>query len=208
MYTDERGNGMEDKEIVSLYFARNDKAIAETSIKYKAYCMTVAVNILENSQDAEECVNDAFHKVWNSIPPASPENFRTYIGKIVRNLSFDRFRKSTSKKRGSGKTAVVLDELSEIVSGENSSETEMPSRDRGGGGSAGGGDSASIAYNLSYLTELQNRISGAMTKGELPFVESENKIEVVVNTNDEAQLVKVLQLDETGGAIIFVYVEE
>lgn len=116
---------MEDKDIVSLYFERNDNAITETSVKYRAYCMTVAVNILENSQDAEECVNDALHKVWNSIPPASPENLRTYIGKIVRNLSFDRFRKSTAKKRGKGEIAAVLDELSEIVSGKNTPETEV-----------------------------------------------------------------------------------
>lgn len=120
---------MEDKEIVSLYFERNDKAITETSLKYKSYCMTVAVNILENSQDAEECVNDAFHKVWNSIPPAAPENLRAYIGKIVRNLSFDLFRKKTSEKRGKGETVIVLDELSEIVSGKNTPESEIDGKE-------------------------------------------------------------------------------
>lgn len=116
---------MNDNEIIRLYFDRNDKAITETSIKYKSYCMTVAVNILGNSSDAEECLNDALHKVWNSIPPNCPENLRTYIGKIIRNLSFDRFRESTAKKRGKGETTAILDELSEIVSGKSSPETEI-----------------------------------------------------------------------------------
>ena len=84
----------------------------------------------------------------------------------------------------------------------------------GGGGSASGGSSVSGTYTLSYLTELENQILETMEKGELPFVvsvtlaEAENRVEVVVNTNDETQLAKVRQLDEKGGYIKFVYIEE
>lgn len=116
---------MEDREIVGLYFDRDMRAIEETSAKYRNYCTAVAVNILGNSEDAEECLNDALHSAWNSIPPQKPENLRTYIGKIVRNLSFDRYRKNNSQKRGGGEIAFVLDELSEIVSGKDTPEMEI-----------------------------------------------------------------------------------
>lgn len=120
---------MNDREIVRLYFDRDVRAIEETAAKYRNYCISVATNILQNSEDAEECLNDALHKTWNSIPPNRPENLRTYIGKIVRNLSFDRFRKNNSEKRGGGEMGVVLDELSEIVSGKDTPETEIDKRE-------------------------------------------------------------------------------
>ncbi len=116
---------MDDREIVGLYFDRDMRAIEETSSKYRNYCTSVAMNILGNSEDAEECLNDALHSVWNSIPPQKPENLRTYIGRIVRNLSFDRYRKSSAKKRGGGEIPAVLDELFEIVSGKDTPETEI-----------------------------------------------------------------------------------
>ncbi len=116
---------MDDKEIVRLYFDRDVRAIEETAAKYRNYCIFVAINILQNSEDAEECLNDALHSVWNSIPPKRPENLRTYIGKIVRNLSFDRYRKNNSEKRGKGDIKAVLDEISEIVSGKDTPEAEI-----------------------------------------------------------------------------------
>ena len=123
---------MDDREIIRLYFDRDMHAIEETSSKYRNYCTSVAVNILGSHEDAEECLNDALHSVWNSIPPQKPENLRTYIGKIVRNLSFDRYRKTNAKKRGGGETSVVLDELSEIVSGKDTPETEIDKKELAG----------------------------------------------------------------------------
>lgn len=120
---------MDDREIVKLYFDRNIRAIEETTEKYRSYLATVAMNILGNCEDAEECLNDALHKTWNSIPPNRPENLRTYIGKIVRNLSFDRYRKNNSEKRGCGEIGIVLDELSEIVSGKDTPETEIDKKE-------------------------------------------------------------------------------
>ena len=116
---------MNDKDIVRLFFDRNPDALAEFSKKYGSYCNTIAKNILGSNEDAAECVNDAYHKLWNSIPPERPENLAAYIGKIVRNLSFDKYKHLTAEKRGGGNINIVLDELSEIVSGNESVEQEI-----------------------------------------------------------------------------------
>ena len=78
---------MEDRDIINLYWQRNQDAINETASKYGAYCKSIAKNILENNEEAEECVNDTYLKTWNSIPPHSPNILRTYLGKITRHLS-------------------------------------------------------------------------------------------------------------------------
>ena len=106
---------MQDRDIVALYIARDEQAIVQTQETYGAYCRTVAVHLLSNDADAEECVNDAFLRVWNAIPPAHPQNLRTYLAKIVRRLAFDRFKAQTADKRGGGELPLVLDELSECI---------------------------------------------------------------------------------------------
>lgn len=83
---------MEDSEIIALYFARDEQAIRETADKYGGFCESVAMGILGNHQDAEECVSDTYLRVWNSIPPKRPTAFKAFLGKITRNLSIDRLR--------------------------------------------------------------------------------------------------------------------
>ncbi len=122
---------MDDREIVQLYFDRNPVAIQETVRKYKNYCTYIAKNILGNDQDAEECVNDAFHNTWNSIPPKKPENLGAYIGKITRHLSFDYYRRAHTEKRGKGELTIVLDELKECVSGKETPEQEIDRKELG-----------------------------------------------------------------------------
>lgn len=115
---------MEDKEIVQLYFDRNRQAIAETSEKYGRYCTAIAVNILNSREDAEECVNDTYLNAWNCIPPRRPKMLSTFLGKLVRNLSFNRFKAAHSDKRGGYELPLILDELGEIVSDEASVEDD------------------------------------------------------------------------------------
>ena len=74
---------MEDEAIIKLFFSRSERAVAELSEKYQKLCMKVAVNILGNMQDAEECVNDAYLGVWNTVPPQKPENLTAFLCKIV-----------------------------------------------------------------------------------------------------------------------------
>lgn len=120
---------MKDKEIVALYFQRSDQAIMETSRKYGAYCRSIAGNILQNDADADECVNDAYLGAWNSIPPNSPANLATYLGKLTRRISLQRWRANRSLKRGGGETALALDELEECIPSSYTVEKELEQKE-------------------------------------------------------------------------------
>ena len=80
------------------------------------------MNILGNKQDAEECVNDTYLSTWNSVPPHRPNNLRAFLGKITRNLSFNRYKYNRTGKRGGGELSMVLQELSDLVSGKDDVE--------------------------------------------------------------------------------------
>ncbi len=108
---------MEDKQIIELYLARREEAIAETQTKYGHYCQAIAERILLSFQDAEECVNDTYGKAWNSIPPTIPNCLRTFLGTITRRLAIDRYHYNTAVKRNDNMT-LALEELGDCISGE------------------------------------------------------------------------------------------
>lgn len=110
-----------DEQIVDLYFARSEEAIAETSKKYGAYIRKIAMNVLGNFEDTIECENDTYMAVWNAIPPNRPLSFPAFAGKIARNLALNKFEYNIAKKRNN-KFSVVLDELEECISGKESVE--------------------------------------------------------------------------------------
>lgn len=105
---------MDDKQIIHLFFERSEQAITELSQKYGLLCFQVADNILNDHQDAEECVNDAYLGAWNSIPPQSPDPLRSYICRIVRNCSLKKLRTNSAIKRGS-QFEVSLSELEDCI---------------------------------------------------------------------------------------------
>jgi len=107
---------MEDRAIVDLYWSRDPEAIRQTGEKYGNYCWTVARNILADSRDAEECVNDTWLNAWNAMPDDRPGLLAPFLGKITRNLAFNRYRSGRAEKRGGGELPLVLDELAECVS--------------------------------------------------------------------------------------------
>lgn len=108
---------LKDDEIVELFWQRCEEAIVEAEDKYSKYCLSIAFGILQSKEDAEECVNDTFEKLWHAIPPARPAVLRTFIGKITRNLSLNILEKANAEKRGSGQVPLALSELEECVSG-------------------------------------------------------------------------------------------
>lgn len=116
---------MDDNKIVELFFNRDEEAIKKTQEKYGAYCYTIAFNILNDEADSKECENDTYMKAWNLIPPKKPEILSTFLGKLTRNIAIDRYRKAHSLKRGAGEAQEVLDELGEIVSGNDSLEASI-----------------------------------------------------------------------------------
>ena len=108
---------MDDEKIIELYWSRSESALRETETKYRSYLMTVARNILQDEEDAAECVNDALLAAWNTIPPSRPEMLQTYLGKLVRNSALDRWRRAKTEKRGNGNVTEALEELAELSDG-------------------------------------------------------------------------------------------
>ena len=119
---------MEDKQIIDLYWARSESAIAETDRKYGKLCRRIAFNILNNFQDSEECVSDTYLKTWSVIPPKRPVKLSAFLGKITRNLAINRYEKAAAEKRGGGEVPVALDELAECIPDPNSVERAVDNR--------------------------------------------------------------------------------
>lgn len=113
---------MDDKQILDLYWERSEAAISETSKKYGKYCRYIASNILHNDEDSEECVNDTYLRAWNSIPPNRPSVLKTFLGKITRNLSLDRYELLNAKKRNGGQMSLIFDEIQECIPSLDSTE--------------------------------------------------------------------------------------
>lgn len=108
---------MEDKDIIALYWRRDEDAIIKTGEKYGAYLMKIADNILKDLRDSEESVNDTYLRAWNSMPPNRPDVLKLYLGRITRGVAIDIFRRRSSKKRLGSQYAVSLEELGDCVSG-------------------------------------------------------------------------------------------
>ena len=115
---------MEDSKIIELFFARSEQAINELASKYGATCKRIAMNILKNDSDAEECVNDAYLGAWNTIPPQRPDPLLAYIGRIVRNISITRYHANTASKRNSYYDT-TLTELEDCLSDPHSPIDDM-----------------------------------------------------------------------------------
>ena len=120
---------MDDKQIVDLYWARSERAIEETERKFGGYCRTVSYNILGNTADAEECVNDTWLKAWNSMPTHRPSLLAPYLGKLTRWLSLTRLRENNSLRRGGGELPLALDELAETLASGADTEGELELRE-------------------------------------------------------------------------------
>lgn len=116
---------MDDVSIVQLFWNRSEKAISEVAKKYGRFCMTIARNILGNPEDSEECVNDAYLSLWNTIPPKKPSVLPPFLGRITRNLALNLYKKNHAEKRGGGEFPLVLEELSEVIAGSDSADSEL-----------------------------------------------------------------------------------
>lgn len=108
---------MEDSKIIDLYWDRDQNAIVRSQEKYGRYCSRIAGNILRSREDCEECVNDTWLRAWNAMPAERPDILSAFLGAITRNLSLDRYRRNTSKKRGSGEITYIFDEMQDCIGG-------------------------------------------------------------------------------------------
>ncbi len=117
---------MQDCEIISLFFDRDEDAIKETSKKYGTELLRIAKNITLDDRDAEECINDTYLAAWNAIPPERPLSLFAYLARIVRNRSCTAVETKTRKKRTSV-TVELSNELIECLPSAASIEKELES---------------------------------------------------------------------------------
>lgn len=122
---------MEDEQIIALLEARSELGLAAAKARYEPYLTAIARRILGTEQDSEECVNDAWLRVWNAIPPARPTHLQAYLGAVTRNLAISRLRKQTARKRGGTQAELALEELREVASGEARPEEALLVRQLG-----------------------------------------------------------------------------
>ena len=110
---------MKDEKIIELFFARDEEALRQVEEKYGALCNYVASNFLCLREDREECVNDTLLSLWNSIPPARPENLSAYVSATARNEAIDKSRANNAWKRGGG-VQIVNDEILSLIPDDKS----------------------------------------------------------------------------------------
>ena len=120
---------MEYKEIVELFFQRNEDAIVCTGSKYGRYLSKISFNILKDSLDAEECVNDTYMKAWTTIPPKRPDALGAFLAVITRNLSLDKYKYKYAAKRAQGEFALLLSELEECIPNEAFTDRDMEGKE-------------------------------------------------------------------------------
>lgn len=120
---------MTDAEILALYLARDEEAIAETQRIYHRYCYAIAYGILNDGEAADECVNDTWLAAWNTIPPRCPEHFPAYLGKLTRNTALKRWRDRNAAKRGGGQMELALEELADCLPAHGTPEEQVIAED-------------------------------------------------------------------------------
>lgn len=119
---------MEDAQIISLFFERDEAAIAETKKRYGAFCYKIALNILSVKADAEECVNDTYLQAWNTIPPQRPDKLGAWLGRVVRNLAINLWNKNHRQKRYAGMEK-LLSELEDCIPSPVTVEHKMEEKE-------------------------------------------------------------------------------
>lgn len=119
---------MNDDRIIKLFFERDERAIGETAEKYGALCSKIALNILGDSGESEEAVNDTWLRAWDTIPPTRPKSLGAYLSVLTRNISLDRYRKKAAAKRIDSSLVTTLDEISQIIPGNLNIEKHTEQR--------------------------------------------------------------------------------
>lgn len=115
---------MNDEELIELFLERSEVAITELTKQYGKLLQKIAFNVLKNSEDAEECINDTYLAIWNQIPPKKPNPLLAYICKVARNQSIMRYHKNSAQKRNSFYDE-SLDELENLLVSYDTPEKQI-----------------------------------------------------------------------------------
>ena len=121
---------MTDEQIIELYWARDQRAIDETDRSYGTLCRSLSRRILRSPEDAEECVNDSYLRLWLRLPPERPASLGSFLTRVLRNLCLDRLRRAGAEKRGGSAVTVSLEELSQVT-GRGDVESRLAAQELG-----------------------------------------------------------------------------
>ena len=116
---------MDDEKIVALYFARDEKAIAETDYKYKKYLFSIAYNVLHDRLDSEECLNDTYLGAWNAMPPSRPHVLKAFLTTITRRIAIKRYHSKARRSVIPSEMTISLSELEDFVAGDEDIGTDF-----------------------------------------------------------------------------------
>ncbi len=121
------GNAVSDGEIIELYYARDERAIKETERKYGKYLFALAYRILADKPECEECIDDTYLKIWNSIPPARPRVLKAYLITVCRRCAVNRYHKNSRKSIVPSELTLSFDEIGDLVT-ENCVEKDLDAK--------------------------------------------------------------------------------
>lgn len=120
---------MDDRSIVELFLAREERAIELTEAEYGQRLGRIALGITGDERTAEECVNDALFEAWNRIPPSEPyEYLFPFLGRIVRCIAINRAEKERAQKRSAAITELTR-ELEECLPSGADVQSEAEGRE-------------------------------------------------------------------------------
>ena len=122
---------MSDEKIIELYFKRDEQAIAQTDIKYRNFLLSIAYNIVHDTCDCEECLNDTYKDTWNSIPPARPSFLQAFLAAIMRRTAIDLYKTKTRQKRISSEFTVSLSEIEDFISSRDDTFSSVDANELG-----------------------------------------------------------------------------
>lgn len=120
---------MEDAEILTLYWCRDEDAIKQTEIAYGRRLHALAEKILQSHEDAQESVSDTYMKAWDTIPPQRPNYFFAYLAKICRNFAFGRLDWRKAAKRNA--EVVTLTQEMELCIPDTSQQRKLEGEELG-----------------------------------------------------------------------------
>ena len=106
---------MEDSQIIALFEAHDERAVAESEAKYGYACTQIALSILENTQEAEVCAGDAIRQAYDALTTPHPEHLGLWLVKATRALALERYKAQQGAKRGNCLFLLALDELDECI---------------------------------------------------------------------------------------------
>lgn len=111
---------MNDVDIIDLFWKRSETAITELSKKYDRLARSVAMNILHSREDTEECMNDSYFGMWNTLPPERPQILSAFFTSVTRNIALKKFRYNSASKR-----CAIMEELDDFTTSTPSPEEEI-----------------------------------------------------------------------------------